>query len=103
MTATDVAAATTPQISAAPATDTAAVAAIPAQALPPGSLPSAPLPSIPASRRRRIAGMSIWGVLFLIGWLTIGIPTDPVEAFVWIWTATIAWNNDKPWRTHLRF
>ena len=38
-----------------------------------------------SERRRRVIGASIWAVLFVIGWLTIGIPTDPVEAFVWIW------------------
>ncbi|HEY1488142.1 MAG TPA: phosphatase PAP2 family protein [Micromonosporaceae bacterium] len=54
-------------------------------------------------RRRRVLAMTIWGVLFLGAWLTIGIPTDPVEAFLWIWAATIAWNNFKPWRTHLLF
>lgn len=47
--------------------------------------------------------MSIWGVAFAIAWLTIGIPTDPVEAFLWIWAATIAWNNGRPLRTHLLF
>jgi hypothetical protein len=57
----------------------------------------------PDLRRRRTVGMAIWGALFLVAWLTIGIPTDPVEAFLWIWAATIAWNNDKPWRSHFRF
>ena len=28
---------------------------------------------------------------------------DPAYAFVWIWPGTIAWNSDRPWRSHLRF
>ncbi|TDB79144.1 inositol phosphorylceramide synthase, partial [Micromonospora fluostatini] len=47
--------------------------------------------------------MSIWGVAFVAGWLTIGLPTDPVYAFVWIWAGTIAWHSARPWRSHLRF
>jgi hypothetical protein len=97
MTATDVAAATTPEITAAPAPDVAAVAVASAT---PVALPST---DPPTSRRRRIIGMSIWSVCFMVGWVTIGIPTDPVEAFLWIWAATIAWHNDRPWRSHLRF
>jgi membrane-associated phospholipid phosphatase len=53
--------------------------------------------------RQRILSMIVWGVLFLGAWMTIGIPTDPVEAFVWIWAGTVAWNIAKPWRSHLRF
>jgi hypothetical protein len=48
-------------------------------------------------------GMSIWAVAFVAFWLTIGLPTDPVYAFVWIWAATIAWHSDRPLRTHLGF
>jgi hypothetical protein len=48
-------------------------------------------------------GMSIWAVAFVAFWLTIGLPTDPVYAFVWIWAATIAWRSDRPMRTHLGF
>jgi len=54
-------------------------------------------------RRRRITGMAIWGVAFFVAWITIGIPTDPIEAFLWIWAATIAWNSHKPLRSHLLF
>ncbi len=100
MTSTDIADATTPQPSAAPLPDEAS-AGLPAT---PEHVAPEPAPqSVSTPRRRRVIGMSIWSVLFLAGWLTIGIPTDPVEAFIWIWAATIAWNNDKPWRTHLRF
>ena len=33
----------------------------------------------------------------------IGVPTDAVQIFAWLWLATIAWNIGAPWRTHLQF
>lgn len=67
--------------------------------------PSAPAgPPVPfSSGRRRVIGMSIWSAAFVAGWLVIGLPTDPVYAFLWIWTGTIAWNSHRPWRSHLGF
>ncbi|WP_412542417.1 phosphatase PAP2 family protein [Longispora sp. K20-0274] len=56
-----------------------------------------------ASRRRRIIGMGVWTAAFVVGWLVIGLPTDPIYAFGWLWAATIAWNNARPWRHHLGF
>ena len=53
--------------------------------------------------RRRITAMSMWAVAFTAGCLLIGLPTDPVYAFVWLWLATIAWSSHRPWRSHLRF
>lgn len=53
--------------------------------------------------RRRVIGLSIWGAGFLAGWVTIGLPTEPVYLFCWLWTATIAWRSDQPWRAHLGF
>src|SRR5204863_391099 len=35
--------------------------------------------------------------------IPVGLPTDPAYAFVWLWTATVAWNSHLPWRAHLRF
>ena len=61
--------------------------------------PSAP----PTASRRRLLAMSVWAVAFVAGWLLIGLPTDPLYAFVWLWTATIAWHSSRPWRSHLRF
>lgn len=54
-------------------------------------------------KSRRIIGMSIWAVGFIVFWLTVGLPTDPLYAFLWIWAATIAWRPDRPWRTHFGF
>ncbi|MEH1015013.1 phosphatase PAP2 family protein [Micromonospora sp. CPCC 206060] len=53
--------------------------------------------------RRRLVAMSVWSVAFVAGWLLIGLPTDPLYAFAWLWTATIAWRPGRPWREHLRF
>lgn len=33
----------------------------------------------------------------------VGVPTDVVQLFAWLWLATIAWNIEAPWRTHLQF
>jgi membrane-associated phospholipid phosphatase len=66
---------------------------------------TAPAPEDPVSdpRRRRLLTLSLYGVAFLAWWLVIGLPTDPMVAFGWLWLATIAWNSDRPWREHLRF
>lgn len=47
--------------------------------------------------------MGIWAVAFVAAWFAIGLPTDPPYAFFWLWSATIAWRIDLPWRRHLRF
>ncbi|UYM05126.1 phosphatase PAP2 family protein [Solicola gregarius] len=40
----------------------------------------------------------------LVAWVyLIGVPTDAVQIFAWLWLATIAWNIDAPWRSHLQF
>ncbi len=54
-------------------------------------------------RRNRVIAMAVWAGAFAIGWKFIGLPTDPVVTFVWLWAATIAWNNDRPLRSHLGF
>ncbi|WP_041834315.1 phosphatase PAP2 family protein [Actinoplanes sp. N902-109] len=48
--------------------------------------------------------MAVWAVAFAVGTYFIGVPTsDPLIAFGWLWLATIAWRNDRPWREHLLF
>jgi hypothetical protein len=47
--------------------------------------------------------MLIWSTVFVAAWLVIGLPTDALYAFVWLWTATVAWNSHRPVRSHLRF
>jgi hypothetical protein len=53
--------------------------------------------------RRRLLWLSVWAVGFVACWVTIGLPTEPVYLFGWLWTATIAWRSHAPWRTHLGF
>jgi membrane-associated phospholipid phosphatase len=72
----------------------------PAPGAPP---PDTPPPLSEAGRRRRLIAMLVWAVLFIAGWLLIGLPTDPLYAFAWLWTATIAWRIGQPWRSHLLF
>jgi membrane-associated phospholipid phosphatase len=55
------------------------------------------------SRRRRVVAMTVWAVLFAIAWGPVGLPTDPVYVFVWLWAAAVAWNSHLPLRAHLRF
>jgi hypothetical protein len=58
----------------------------------------------PQRRKRRIAGMLVWTLVFAIGVYFLGVPTsDPLIAFGWLWLATIAWRNYLPWRQHLLF
>ncbi|MET3429336.1 hypothetical protein BJ973_008548 [Actinoplanes tereljensis] len=58
----------------------------------------------PDRRRRRIIGMTVWAVAFVLFVAFVGVPTsDPLTAFGWLWLATIAWRNYQPWREHLLF
>jgi membrane-associated phospholipid phosphatase len=51
----------------------------------------------------RAPAMSAYA-LALIAWIVkVGVPTDPFQAFVWLWLATIAWNIQAPRHSHLRF
>ncbi len=63
----------------------------------------APPPADRAALRRRIRAMTIWAVTFTAAWLFIGLPTDPLYAFFWLWAATVAWRSELPWRRHLAF
>jgi hypothetical protein len=70
----------------------------------------APDPGAPPTRtgwraviaRRRVS-MSLYAVAFVAWWLGVGLPTDPMIAFIWLWLGTIAWNPDRPWRERFRF
>ena len=75
----------------------------PATANPPATTTRGPARPTPVSLRRRIIAMSVWAVVFIAGCVAVGLPTDPVYAFAWLWAATIAWNSHLPWRAHLRF
>ncbi|MFI1989278.1 hypothetical protein [Actinoplanes sp. NPDC020271] len=48
--------------------------------------------------------MLVRGPVFAVGVRSAGVPAgDPPIAFGWLWPATVAWRNDQPWRTQLRF
>ncbi|HYJ67374.1 MAG TPA: phosphatase PAP2 family protein [Nocardioidaceae bacterium] len=56
----------------------------------------------PRWRRRRFA-MGGYAALF-VAWLTVvGLPTDPIVMFAWLWLATVAWNVEAPARQHVAF
>ncbi|GAA4212044.1 phosphatase PAP2 family protein [Actinocatenispora rupis] len=55
------------------------------------------------ARRRRAIGVAAFAVAFTVWTVTVGVPTDPILALIWLWLLTIAWNNDKRWTYHLRF
>lgn len=47
--------------------------------------------------------MVVWCAAFVAGFLAIGLPTDPLYAFLWLWGATVAWRWGAPRRSHLTF
>lgn len=47
--------------------------------------------------------MTIWAGAFVAAWLLIGLPTDPLYAFFWLWAVTVAWRSHLPWRAHVGF
>jgi PAP2 superfamily len=53
--------------------------------------------------KRRIIAMTIWAAAFVGLLFVLGLPTDPVYAFIWLWALTIAWHSERPWRSHLLF
>jgi hypothetical protein len=52
---------------------------------------------------RRGIAMTVWALLFAAVAIPVGLPTDPVYVFAWLWAAAIAWDSHLPWRAHLRF
>lgn len=55
------------------------------------------------NRRRRVIAVTVYGLAFVAYWKVIGLPTDPVLIFAFLWVAVSAWNAAAPWREHLRF
>jgi PAP2 superfamily len=68
------------------------------------STDSAPMPPhrLMSLRRRRVA-VSAYAVLLLAWFVLVGLPTDPVVVFAWLWLVAIAWNIEAPPRQHLGF
>lgn len=54
------------------------------------------------SRWRPLA-VAVYAVA-LVAWIvTVGVPTDPFQMFVWMWLAVIAWRWGAPREVHLAF
>lgn len=53
--------------------------------------------------RARVIACAAYVVGFVLWVYAIGVPTDAVQLFAWLWLATIAWSIGAPWRTHLNF
>lgn len=47
--------------------------------------------------------MTVYAVVLVLWCLSVGVPNDTVQVFLWLWVATIAWNAQAPWRHHLQF
>jgi membrane-associated phospholipid phosphatase len=65
---------------------------------------------VPASERegtrrrsRRALALIVCAALLGVWWQTRGLPIDYVSIFLLLWLVTIAWNIDRPWRSHLLF
>jgi len=58
----------------------------------------------PRTRRAvRVLAMTAYALAFAAWSVTLGIPNDTVQVFVWLWLGTIAWNAEAPPRHHLAF
>ncbi len=55
------------------------------------------------SRGARAIALTVY-LTVLLAWIwKVGVPTDTLQIFVWIWAAAIAWNVQAPKRHHLGF
>lgn len=71
-----------------------------------GALATAPAGSPagpPTSHPSRLLSFGVYFLVFLVYWKVIGLPTDPIQLFLWLWAAEIAWNIGDPWRRHIGF
>ncbi len=70
---------------------------------PPLEPPRDPASDDPTTPRRRALALTTYALAFALWFLLVGLPTDPVLIFAWLWLATIATHVDAPARSHLRF
>lgn len=47
--------------------------------------------------------MSVFAILLALWVKALGVPSDAVQIFAWLWLGTIAWNIEAPPRQHLGF
>ncbi|MFC7494628.1 MULTISPECIES: phosphatase PAP2 family protein [unclassified Nocardioides] len=62
-----------------------------------------PVPYPGTRRPVRAAAMAAYAVALVAWSLTLGIPNDTVQVFLWLWLGTIAWNIEAKPRYHLNF
>jgi len=55
--------------------------------------------------RRKVRAVAMGGyAAALVAWsLTLGLPNDTVQVFLWLWLGTVAWNIEARPRYHLNF
>ncbi len=66
-------------------------------------LPGSAQPSGQTPRRRRAGAITVYAAAVLVYGKVLGLPTDPVLIFGFLWAGVAAWNAAAPWRDHLRF
>jgi PAP2 superfamily len=62
-----------------------------------------PVPYPETRRPARGVAMAAYAVALLAWSLTLGIPNDTLQVFLWLWLGTVAWNIEATPRYHLNF
>lgn len=62
-----------------------------------------PIPYPRTGRTARAVAMATYAVALVAWSLTLGIPNDTVQVFLWLWLGTVAWNVQATPRYHLNF
>lgn len=62
-----------------------------------------PAPYPQTRRPVRAVAMVVYAVALVAWSLTLGIPNDTVQVFLWLWLGTVAWNIQAQPRYHLNF
>jgi membrane-associated phospholipid phosphatase len=65
--------------------------------------PIVPEPKRRVVTKRRAVAMLIYAALLALLIGVNGLPTDPISIFLCLWVGVIAWNSDRPWRSHFGF
>lgn len=62
-----------------------------------------PLPYPRTRRKVRAVAMGAYAAALVAWSLTLGLPNDTVQVFLWLWLGTVAWNVEARLRYHLNF
>ena len=55
------------------------------------------------SRSARVVAMSAYVLILATYSKVVGLPSDTIQVFAWMWAGTVAWNIQAPARSHLVF